>query len=308
MSEQGTASALKLITELKATAHLMMLDDGVFCVFHSAGGAPPDARTGLPGVRLSLPPVVQGEVEISTFRPDGWIGGSWGAALVRVQRGPASVLVTVYQLAEGAREAPRLQVLRLTEEPGRVARAEPAVLRPAVAAQGHEVLAHIYGRGDVGGSLGAWIGERGSRRQIEGFAITPGEAIGAEGIEYQAVLGRDWLSPWAEGGQFCGSRGMSLPVLGVKMRLRGAAAETHEVRVTGAFVDGTEVGPVPGEEGCQAVSLAALEALRVEIAPRAVAAPRVAAEAPRWAPRAAARRAAPAPKPAPPPRGKPKRR
>ena len=293
MADHNFPHAQKLITELKATAHLMMLDDGVFCVFHSTGGAPPDAATGLPGVRLSLPPASNGEVEISTFRQDGWIGGDWGAALVRVQGGPAPVLVTVYQVADGAREAPRLQVLRLTEEPGgkAVRGAEQAgVAAPRLGgAESFEVLAHVYGRGDVGGALGGWVGERGSGRQIEGFAVAPRGAVGLADIEYQAVLGRDWLSPWAEGGQFCGSRGMSLPVLGMKMRLRGPAAATHELMLTGAFVDGTEAGLAPGQQGCQAASLAALEAFRVEIRPRAARA------APKDAVRKPARKAAAAP-------------
>ena len=85
------------------------------------------------------------------------------------------------------------------------------------------MLAHVQGQGDVGGQLGAWIGERGSKRWIEGFAIAPAGGIPADDIEYQAVLGRGWLSPWVEGGQFCGSRGMALPILGPA----GAAARRH---------------------------------------------------------------------------------
>ena len=60
----------------------------------------------------------------------------------------------------------------------------------------------------------------------KGFAIAPVADGPAEDIEYQAVLGRGWLSPWVEGGQFCGSRGMALPMLGLRVRLRGAGAET----------------------------------------------------------------------------------
>jgi hypothetical protein len=43
--------------------------------------------------------------------------------------------------------------------------------------------------------------------------VQSGAAEGAQtgDIEYQAVLGRGWLSPWIEGGKFCGSRGMALP-------------------------------------------------------------------------------------------------
>ena len=82
------------------------------------------------------------------------------------------------------------------------------------------------------------------------------------------MLGRGWLSPWIEGGKFCGSRGMALPLLGLKVRLKGGAAKTHECSYAATFVDGSSVGPVPGGETCEAESLAALEAFQVTISPR----------------------------------------
>ena len=89
------------------------------------------------------------------------------------------------------------------------------------------------------------------------------------------MLGRNWQSPWSEGGQFCGSRGMSLPILGLRVRLRGAAAKTHKLSVSASFVDGTQVGPVPDGEACEAPSLSPLEAFQVMLEPlkRAQSAP-----------------------------------
>ena len=69
--------------------------------------------------------------------------------------------------------------------------------------------------------LGDWLGEKGSKRWIEGFGIAPTKLLEPKDLEYQAVLGKGWLSPWVEGGQFCGSRGMALPILGLRLRLRG---------------------------------------------------------------------------------------
>ncbi len=253
--------------ELKATAYLMPLDPGVFCVFNTPGSAPPDPETGLPGVRLSLPPagVAEGVVTLSGLDGDGWLSGRDDAALVRVTGGPAHVLVTVYQEAEGGRAAPQLQVMRLNG-PVRTAQAPDAAPLPQA-----EVVAHVYGRGDVAGRLGEWIGERGSRRWIEGFALRVDRP---EDVEYQAVLGRGWLSPWAEGGQFCGSRGMSLPILGLRVRLRGAAAETRRLRISATFVDGSSLGPVEDGEPCEAPGLPALEAFQVLLEPKRADPPR----------------------------------
>ena len=251
----------QLVLELKVSAHLMQLEAGVYCVYHTPGSAPPDPATGLPGARLSLPPGQGGRaVTITGFRDDGWLGALDSAALIRVAQGPAQVLMTIYQARESQHEPPRLQVTKLVEgvsapPPPELPQAAASIpVAPVVAqsdatvAAASEIAAHLQVKGDVLGRLGEWVGERGSQRWVEGFAISPRHAVvKPPEIEYQAVLGRGWLSPWAEGGQYCGSRGMALPILGLRARLRGKAAETHTVEISATFTDGTSIGPVgPG--------------------------------------------------------------
>ncbi len=357
--------AQKIVTELKVSGNLMTLDAGLFCIFNAPGSALPDPATGLPGVRISLPPGPAFRPEaitITSFREDGWLGGWNGAALVRVVRGPAQVLVTIYQAPNSRAEAPRLQILRLAESaalppvgqaaapaatalpgpqpvpqirPAANAPDAPAPPRPRAVAPGPspvtppqntpaaagrtspeaagsaEVVAHIQTRGDVLARLGEWMGEPGSKRWIEGFAVSPKGPVGPNDVEYQAVLGRGWLSPWAEGGQFCGSRGMSLPILGLRLRLRGEAAEKYDCIVTASFVDGTKIGPMDNGEPCQAESMSPLEAFNIRLTPRgqpeaaastAPSKPATRTAAPKAA--SAARKteaAAPAPAPAPAP-------
>jgi hypothetical protein len=263
----------KRVTELRVTGHLMTLETGVFCVFQAPGSTLARDETGLPGVRISLPPGTAGNpdaVSISTFRADGWLSGRDPAALVRVTEGPAQVLVTVYQSpAQGADAAPRLQVLRLSQDAA-VAQARGNGLDPSDAAVA--VVAHVQRTGDVGARIGDWLGEQGSKLWIEGFAVTPPDGIPAEDIEYQAVLGRGWNSPWMEGGTFCGSRGMALPLLGVRLRLKGDTAKAYTLRYAASFIDGTVVGPVEAGESCETESLAALEAMQVLLEPRGAAA------------------------------------
>ncbi len=282
MPDVGAAPGQKVVTELKVTGHLMTLEAGLFCIYPAPGAGTLDPASGLPGVRVTLPPGAahaNREVRIATFRDDGWVAGAMDGALIRVPEGPAQILVTVYQAA-GGNDPPRLQVLRLSEVTAAgAAAAEPAIAAapaaapavPAVPAADAappgpvEISAHVQRRGDVTARIGEWVGDRGSRAWIEGFAIKPEIEITAEDIEYQAVLGRGWLSPWAEGGQFCGSRGMSLPILGLRVRLRGAAAATHECVVAASFVDGTSIGPVANGEACETESLAPLEAFQVAL-------------------------------------------
>ncbi|MCW3477594.1 hypothetical protein [Limobrevibacterium gyesilva] len=302
MPEAASERPNKLVNELRVSGHLMTLEAGLFCIVQSPSKVI-NAAAGLPGVRVSLPPGPMGRpeaVSIATFRDDGWLSGFGDAALVRVVGGPAQILVTVYQAPDVQDGAPNLQVLRLADGAaaagavagapgaGAAAAAQPQHQAQPAASRSVDVVAHIQSRGDVPGELGEWLGEPGSKRWIEGFGIAPSNGIAAGDIEYQAVLGRGWLSPWVEGGQFCGSRGMSLPVLGLKLRLRGAAAEAFECSYSATFVDGTEVGPVKAGEACEAESLAPLEAFRIDIRPRGQVAEVAAPAVPRTATKPAA--------------------
>lgn len=270
------------VAELQVSAHLMTLESGLFCVFQTPGSPQPDPVTSLPGVRITPAPGIAGRpeaVSVTTFREDGWLNGT--AALVRVTDGTAQILVTIYQ-DKGHDAAPRLQVLRLSGDPAAQASAlppaAPTAQQPGVtpadasaddaAAANREVMAHIQRMGDVSCNLGDWLGVKGSRQWVEGFGLAPDSGIALSDIEYQAVLGRNWLSPWVEGGKFCGSRGMALPLLGLKVRLKGEAAKNFECTYAATFVDGTAVGPVGNGEPCEAESLAALEAFQIVIRPR----------------------------------------
>jgi len=277
MSEQ------KIVTELKVSGHLMKLDPGLYCVFHARNGHRPDRATGLPGVRISLPPGDCRGVEIGGFREDGWVSTGHDAALIRVSEGPAEVLVTVYQSALGGDALPQLQIVRLGDfrPSGHAASPAPPVAKeqPAVPSVAPEaaapqtvapaIIAHVQQRGDVGGRFGEWVGERGSKLWIEGFSIASPPGLPPEDIEYQVVLGRGWLSPWSQGGQFCGSRRMALPILGFRVRLRGAAAAAFACACSASFTDGAMLGPTSFGASCEAEGLAPLEAFQVTLQPRA---------------------------------------
>jgi hypothetical protein len=260
------AVAADIIQELKVTGHLMSLPAGLFCIVNEPH--PLLHASGLPGVRLSPPPQGGNNVEISSFRPDGWLSAAGDAALVRISRGPAQILVTIYQQPNLPDAAPKLQVRQLIgqAEPGAVATAAPAAA--SAAREKMDLLAHIQTRGDVGAKFGAWLGERGSQNWIEGFAIAAPEGVDPADLSYQGVLGRGWLSPWVEAGQYCGSRGMALPLLGLRVRLQGNAAEQYDLTCTASFVDGTSAGPVGQDETCEGPMLAPLEAILITLTPK----------------------------------------
>jgi len=256
-----------IMQELKVTGHFMALPAGLYCfVNEPAPGAPQNG--GLPGVRVSPPPNGMGNVEISGFRPDGWLSANGDAALVRIAKGPAQVLVTIYQLPNMPDAAPKLQVRLLmgaAEGAAAPVAGAPRAAEPVKA----NILAHIQTRGDVGAKFGEWLGEQGSQNWIEGFAVAAPEGISPADLSYQAVLGRGWLSPWVEAGQYCGSRGMALPLLGFRIRLQGKAAQEYGLSCSASFIDGTTAGPVGNDETCESESLAPLEALRISLTAKA---------------------------------------
>lgn len=263
----------KSIVPIQSSASLMTFDAGLYCIFMSK---PVEhlAAPGFPAIKVTQAPnIPQGYVSISTLDDEGLISGPGGGALVRVNRGPAQVLVTTYSLDHDKTEIPNVQVARLSGpalppsgEEGAAPNESGGPL-PGGAHNMPEISAHIRSQGDVTGSFGHWVGEPGSKQWIEGFGLSPKKDIAPEDIEYQAMLGKGWLSPWVEGGTFCGSRGMALPILGMRIRLKNAAAERYAVMIEAYFVDGSQVAKTDADDVISAESHAALEAFRLEIVP-----------------------------------------
>jgi hypothetical protein len=265
--EPAPPLALDMVQPLKVSGHLMSLPAGLFCIVNEPGAS----KNGLPGIRISPPPQGNGDIEIAGFRPDGWLAANGDAALVRISRGPAQILVTIYQ-SPNESEAPKLQVrqliggteLRPAETP---VQPTPPAATPVQNTK-MDVMAHIQSRGDVGARFGEWLGAPGGGNWIEGFAIAAPAGIEPRDFSYQAVLGRGWLSPWVEAGQYCGSRGMALPLLGLRVRLQREAAERFELTCSATFIDGSAAGPMGNDETCEGVKLAPLEAIQLTLTPR----------------------------------------
>jgi capsular polysaccharide biosynthesis protein len=125
--------------------------------------------------------------------------------------------------------------------------------------------AHVQNVGDVTGLLTDWVGTPGSQRWIEGFSIAGCEDIPSEAIEYRAVLGENWFSPWMPGRTFCGTHGWKLPLFGFAMRFAGSTAERYDCSYTATFVDGSARTDVAAGEPCASDSLAPLEAFQIAL-------------------------------------------
>lgn len=141
----------------------------------------------------------------------------------------------------------------------------PAPATPLAEAQ---IVAHIRNRGDVRARFTDWIGLPGSRLWVEGFGISVPAGWSPDDIEYQGVLAKTGATPWMSGPEFCGSRGLTVPLLGFALRLKGTAARLYDCSYRASFIDGTTAGPVQQGQLCQSVSLAGLEAMQFSLVPR----------------------------------------
>jgi hypothetical protein len=256
-------------TGMNVASRLIRLDPGWFSLSLMPGQV--DPGTGLPSVRVSLPPNGAGRretVSISMMRADGWMSTGDEPTLLRVSPAGGEILVTQYwSSALPGSQPPPLKLERLHPETGAASQpgsGPPAPVAPPPVA---EIVAHIEGVGDVDGKLGDWVGMRGSGRSIEGFSLAPRIGLTTDEFDTRAVLGRDWLSPWVPGGRFCGSRGLALPLRGFCVRLHPMAAARLELVVFARFIDGSEIGPVGPGAICAAPSLAALEAFQLRARP-----------------------------------------
>ncbi|WP_207541322.1 hypothetical protein [Sabulicella rubraurantiaca] len=252
------------VPDVRVAAHTLVLPRGKFCISVSevSPGVPP---AQLPGLSISVMPGEGSEVEIAQFRGSPWLRQLGDALLVAVASEEARLLLTSYNLLEhkGAKP-PRMHVQRLDvpgqqaslgpvreEEKPRAPVRAPAAVPPAAATRGaNTMLLHIARVGDRAGALGEWLGLREPGCVIEGIQLAPPEGVPPEELEYQVVLGRGWTSPWSQGGEFCGSRGMRLPVQGLRVALRGASAERFTVHVEAVTASGQTLGPTGNDELC----------------------------------------------------------
>jgi hypothetical protein len=252
--------------KLEVTAQILSFEPGVYSVDVQASQIMRGA-SGMMVPCVRLDPINNGDSArsfVSALSDTQLIYPGDHASYLRVLGSKASVLLTIYKMA-GGMAPPELRI-SLVQPSGSAPPDHKAA--EALASEPLKLMAHVERAGDVAVKGGLWAGQPGGRGAIEGFSVTPGDTIKPDDIEYQAVLGSDWTTPWLSGGEFCGSRGLSLPLLGARIRLRGEAAKLYSVSYWGSFVGTGEIGPVADGAVCGG-SGAPLEALRVVLTRRA---------------------------------------
>jgi hypothetical protein len=137
-----------------------------------------------------------------------------------------------------------------------------------------QITAHIRTRGDLAFTNATWAGCLAPGLWIESFSIRPQQHFSAQDIEYKALTGSGFETPWLSDGTMCGTKGMAVPLVGFAVRLKpgNGHAASYDCEYSGYFKSGLTVGPVRNGAPCRStVANDPLEGIRMRIAPRQAA-------------------------------------
>jgi GT2 family glycosyltransferase/glycosyltransferase involved in cell wall biosynthesis len=234
------------MTQITATPQEMTLTPGFYAITVIRGGARPrPGKMALPAILISTPPNPESHAEILSSHAGGWLTKQGDTVMLKVT-GDTPVLMTSYKDAQSPQESLDIQFSRVD---GTAAAVAPAAQpRPVPTA---EILAHVQRLGDQRYASGAWAGAPGKGIAIEGFAIAPTAGLSAQDIEYKAVTAQGWETPWISGGQYCGTRAQATPLIGLAVRLVGAAAQAYDCHYEAVFINGGRSGPARNGAPCR---------------------------------------------------------
>jgi len=178
-------------------------------------------------------------------RGEQWLRGPEASLAVRVPEGGLSVMTTAFGSGDRAPSAPSIVVRSLDEAVSHIDAAEaehpvpsPQVLEPPPQTEREirtEISVHIERVGDRVFAGSSWAGTPGGQRRIEGFSIKPLQEIQPSEIEYKALHPGGIETPWVPGPQFCGTRGRSLPLTGLAIRIAPHVQDQFSVVYQAAF-------------------------------------------------------------------------
>ncbi len=254
------------------TAKLLTFEPGLYSATLTATRfVRGDVGLSLPCVRIDplLPGTASpGAARVAMVSEGSFLASPADIAIVRVQGGRASVLVSTYRQS-GSPDQPELVFAKIDRP---LDPAGPAAPPPPPAHEIHPgavtLLVHVSSIGDVSVGLNTWGGRVGSNLGIEAMSIDGGSIIPPDEIEYQGILGANWNTPWYRSGQLCGSRGIALALLGLRVRLTGASASLYSISYEASLIGGQVIGPVADGEAC-VEGTRPLEAIRLRLVPRA---------------------------------------
>ena len=282
---------------LSASVQVLPFPPGLY--LFSVTSAMPTAEGGngalrLPAIHVGLGPGVRSEHVEFVAGPStegAWLFARGDVLVAKVNRTGATLILTSVRAANGdvlSIEVERLEARSLmeraptdirpaTQAPVAASEAATPVSRPAANGRGDvavplQIRAHIRSRGDMSFTDAPWAGRVAPGLWIESFGVRPLELLAAQDIEYKALTGSGFETPWLSEDKMCGTKGMSVPLVGFAVRLRGPAGSEYDCEYSGYFQSGATVGPLRNGAPCRStVANDPLEGLQVQLVRRSQA-------------------------------------
>jgi hypothetical protein len=303
----GKTAAESADDALSASVQVLPLPAGLYLFsVTSASRTPPNAmgQLSLPAVNVALGPGVKSDDVEFVAGPN--THGAWlfapgdlliakvksagGATLILTSvRGPGGEVLSIKverldtradviaearaakgELADRARspsyDGPR-KISRIADAANAVVSAVSAEMPVPM-----QIGAHIRAHGDMTFSDVPWAGRVAPGLWIESFCMRPLERFSAHDIEYKGLTGSGFETPWLSDEKMCGTKGMSVPLVGFAVRLKPSPATAlYDCEYSGYFQSGATVGPQRNGAPCRSsVANDALEGIQVRIVKRAL--------------------------------------
>jgi hypothetical protein len=134
-----------------------------------------------------------------------------------------------------------------------------------------QIKTHIRARGDINFADALWAGRVAPGLWMESFSVQPLRHLSAQDVEYKGLTGTGFETPWVSDDQNCGTKGMSVPLVGFAVRLKpGPETASYECEYSGYFQSGTIVGPLRNGAPCRStVANDPLEGIQLRFVKRA---------------------------------------
>jgi hypothetical protein len=115
-----------------------------------------------------------------------------------------------------------------------------------------QIMTHIRARGDMNFTDSPWAGRVAPGLWVESFSLRPLKNLSAHDIEYKGLTGTGFETPWLSDDQNCGTKGMSVPLVGFAVRLKPNPETTsYDCEYSGYFQSGTVIGPLRNGAPCR---------------------------------------------------------
>jgi hypothetical protein len=189
-----------------------------------------------PSVQVSPDQGSESSIEL-ILSPDADRATLWspGASLVARASRNARLRLVVTATQPNGSTAARVQVVSLSQDPAGARQRAPSA---PLDLSGFRVLGHVAGLGDVAVDAENWIAGPLAPSRIEGLAIQWPNKPPDLGLRYAVTLGgaRPTMGPITDVGNFAGTRGRALPLVGATLELSGGSALGQQLVVDSIFL------------------------------------------------------------------------